>query len=253
MTADPDFFDDAYYGLIAPLHPESETRCEVAALREILGLSQDDVILDLGCGWGRHMALLRQAGHRVVGLDVSAPLLRRARNAEEGAPLVAADMRALPFSPGSFDVVMNLATSLGLFLDDRDVASTLREARRLLRPGGRLLLEGMHRDDVVANYADRDRWRLQDGTEVAARRRFDPLRGISHEVLRWRGPAGSGKKRHSLRLRTATELAGLMEAAGLAVSAAYGGWDLERFQHTSDRLILVGGPGISDFIFPGGK
>jgi ubiquinone/menaquinone biosynthesis C-methylase UbiE len=247
MRTDADFFDDAYHRLIAPLHPESDSRREVAALRDILALAQDDVVLDLGCGWGRHLRLLAAAGHRVVGLDLSHALLRRVPPTDTGvvaggsSALVAGDMRALPFDEGSFDAVLNLATSLGLFLEDRDVVAALSEARRVLRAGGRLLIEGMHRDDVVAGYAERDAWTMEDGTEVRARRRFDALRGVSHEVLRWQGPAGAGSKRHSLRLRTATEMVSLLETAGFEVAGAYGGWPMEPFGHGSERLILVAG------------
>jgi SAM-dependent methyltransferase len=248
MTAGADFFDDDYHRLIAPFHPEAETRREVAALREMLAIAQDDHILDLGCGWGRHLEVLREAGHRVVGLDLSHALLRRAFDASGSGPgdapgtrptLVAADMRRLPFPDRSFDVVLNLATSLGLFMEDENALAALGEAARVLRPGGRILVEGMHRDDVVASFAARDRWTLPDGTEVRARRRFDPLRGVSHEVLRWTGPAGAGVKRHSLRLRNATELAALVAAAGLTLRAAYGGWEEESLVLDSDRLILV--------------
>jgi SAM-dependent methyltransferase len=242
-----DLFDDAYYRLMAGFHPEAETRREVAALRELVALALDDRVLDLGCGWGRHLTLLRGAGHRVVGVDASPDLLRRvAGPARPGPgapvprpPVVAGDMAALPFRPGCFDVVVNLGTSLGLCLDDRDALAVVAEVRRVLRPGGRLLLEGMHRDDVVAHYAERDAWTLDDGTRVRARRRFDALRGVSHEVLRWQGPAGAGRKRHTLRLRTATELAGLVEAAALDVVAAYGGWEQESFHRTAERLILL--------------
>jgi SAM-dependent methyltransferase len=244
MSADGEFFDDAYHRLIAPLHPEAETRREVAVIRELLALSQDDVVLDLGCGWGRHLALLADARHRVVGVDLSPALLARvprtaAGSGEAGPRLAAADMRALPFADASFDSVFNLATSLGLFLDDADAVAALAEARRVLRAGGRYLMEGMHRDDVVAGYAERDAWTMADGTEVRARRRFDAVAGVSHEVLRWSGPAGAGTKRHSLRLRTATEVVGLLEAAGLGVVGVYGDWELERFSRESDRLIVV--------------
>ena len=241
-----DLFDDDYYRLLEPFHPEAEARYEVGGIRELLGLSLDDHILDLACGWGRHLRLLRQGGHDVTGVDLSLPLLRRA-DVEEG--LVCADMLHLPFASASFDVVLNLATSLGLFLDDDPALAALAQVRRVLRPGGRLLIEGMHRDDVVARFAQRDDWTLRDGTRIRARRRFDPLRGVSHEVLRWsraggRGEGGEGggeregTKRHSLRLRTGTEVAALLERAGLRVEEAWGDWDGSPFRADSPRLLV---------------
>jgi hypothetical protein len=65
------------------------------------------------------------------------------------------------------------------------------------------------------------------------------VRGVSHEVLRWRGPTGGGTKRHSLRLRTATEIVALLEAARFTVEAAYGGWFMEHLDQESEHLILV--------------
>ena len=240
------FFDDDYHRVLAPFHNEADARREAAALRELLGLAQDERVLDLGCGWGRHLALLAEAGHDVVGLDLSVALLRRARahaHARADAPgldLVAADMRSVPLADAAFDVVLNLATSLGLFLDDDPALAALREVHRVLRPGGRLLLEGMHRDDVVASFAPRVRWWLEDGTEVRARRRFDALSGISREVLRWRSPDGQrGEKRHALRLRTATELARLLDAASLEIEAAFGDWGGAEFRRDSERLIVL--------------
>jgi SAM-dependent methyltransferase len=247
-----DFFDDAYHRLLEPFHPEAEARYQVAALRELLGLAQDDRVLDVGCGWGRHLNLLRGAGHDVVGVDLSLPLIRRARGEDVAEdvgdagdrPLLAAgDMRGLPFRDRSFDVVVNLATSLGLFVEDAAAVGALVEMGRVLAPGGRLLVDEMNGENVVAGYAERDGWTLEDGTEVRVRRRLGPSGRVSHEVLRWRGPGGEGEKRHSLRLRDATELAALAAAAGLAVRDVYGGWDGDPVTAESERLILLAGAG----------
>ena len=235
--APPGFFDDDYRRLLAPFHAEADARRETAALREILALAQDDRVLDLGCGWGRHLTLLRDAGHDVTGLDLSLHLLRQVPAPRP--PLVAADMRAVPFADASFDVVLNLATSLGLFLEDDDALAALREIRRVLKPGGRFLLEGMHRDDVEAGFAPRVRWFLDDGTQVRARRRWDPARGISQEVLRWKGPGGEGEKRHTLRIRSALELEALVERAGLAIVTTFGGWNAIPFEPDSPRLVIL--------------
>jgi SAM-dependent methyltransferase len=136
--------------------------------------------------------------------------------------------------------VVNVFTSLGLFLDDdaEDLAA-LREAHRLLKPEGRFLLESMHRDDVVSQYAEQDRWQLPNGTEVRVRRRFDPVRGISYERLRWQRGEQTGAKRHALRLRTATEIDALIRAAGFADVAYYGDWDGRPFTHRAASLIAV--------------
>ena len=181
------YFGDDFFHLHTDLFSETDSRAEVAAIVELLGLPLAARILDVPCGWGRHTHLLEEAGFETVGADLSEPLLRRARahNAGHPARLTVADVRALPLASASFDAAINVFTSLGLFLNDDDDLAALREIRRVLRSGGRFLLESMHRDEVICGFAERDAWTLPDGTEVQVRRRFDPVRGISHERLRW--------------------------------------------------------------------
>lgn len=240
-------FDEAYLRLHDPLFPEAESRQQAGALLELLGLPCGSRILDAPCGWGRHANLLAGAGHDVVGADLSGHfLIRAARDGADAPPAgadparyAAADLRHLPFPDASFDAVVNIYTSLGLFEDEADDLRLLREARRVLRPEGRFLLESMHRDEVMAGYAERDAWTLPDGTEVRVRRRFDPVAGVSHEVLRWRRGADEGLKRHSLRLRTASDVDRLLRAAAFEPVAWYGDWDGSALLRDSERLIVV--------------
>jgi len=236
------YFDDDFFDLHDSLFPAARSRMEVAGMRELLALPFEARILDAPCGWGRHTELLAEAGLDAHGSDLSHDLLRRAPRDE--APVgpalyTAADIRFLPYADDSFDAVVNVFTSLGLFLDDVEDITALREARRVLRPGGALLLESMHRDDVIRTYAERDRWTLDDGTEVRVRRRFDPVSGISHEKLRWRRGDAEGRKAHALRLRTATEIDALLRAAGFAHIEYFGSWDGAAFHHEDESLIAV--------------
>ncbi|MGH7449291.1 MAG: class I SAM-dependent methyltransferase [Longimicrobiales bacterium] len=240
------YFDDRYFELHDPLFSEERSRREVAAMRELLGLPVGARVLDAPCGWGRHALLLAQADCEVVGADLSYELLRRA-GSSRGASTVqlsyaAADIRSLPFAAASFDAVLNVFTSLGLFLRAEEDVRALREARRVLVRGGALLLESMHRDDVIASYAERDSWWLPDGTQVRVRRRFDPVAGISHERLQWRRGDRQGRKAHSLRLRTATEIDELLRDAGFADVTYYGDWDGSPFHHRAESLIAVARP-----------
>lgn len=233
-----DYFGDDFFDLHVDLFPEELSRREVAGMIELLQLPAGARVLDVPCGWGRHTRLLGEFGFEAIGADLSHALLRRASGPGPDR-FAAADIRMLPFRTESFDAVINVFTSLGLFLDDAEDLRALREAHRLLKPGGRFLLESMHRDDVIAAYAEKDRWTLPDGTEVRVRRRFDPVRGISHERLRWKRGPETGEKRHSLRLRTATEIDALLRAAGFRDVEYYGTWEGDAFTHHDASLIAV--------------
>ena len=94
-------------------------------------------VLDVGCGEAIFASELARAGANVVGIDVACEPLRRARerDAELELALVDAD-GAWPFADASFDVVWAGETIEHV----ADTGAWLSETRRVLRPGGRLLL-----------------------------------------------------------------------------------------------------------------
>jgi SAM-dependent methyltransferase len=73
-------------------------------------------------------------GHRVTGLDASATLLRAAAQADPASRYVEGAAEALPFDDGAFDLVV----AYNSLMDVTDMAAAVREAARVLAPGGRL-------------------------------------------------------------------------------------------------------------------
>ena len=97
-------------------------------------------VLDAGCGSGRLTVALATAGASVTGIDTNAGQLaetkRRAAEAGVALTLLEADFNAmLPFADASFDAV----TSRLALMAASDPVATLRELRRVLEPGGRLV------------------------------------------------------------------------------------------------------------------
>lgn len=94
-------------------------------------------VLDVGCGTGANGPALAAGGRFVVGLDASAVPLGLAGTGERGhAARLRGDALRLPFADGAFDLVVALDV-LEHLDDDRDAA---RELRRVLRPGGALIV-----------------------------------------------------------------------------------------------------------------
>ncbi|MBP2704540.1 class I SAM-dependent methyltransferase [Microbispora sp. RL4-1S] len=115
-----------------------------------LGLRGDEHVLDLGCGRG--LVLLKAAARlpdgRVTGLDLwtgdqsgnSQEATRanaRAEGVADRVELETGDMRALPFPDASFDLIVS-SLAIHNIPDAADRATAVREAYRVLRPGGRL-------------------------------------------------------------------------------------------------------------------
>jgi SAM-dependent methyltransferase len=96
--------------------------------------------LDLGCGEGRGSRDLVARGHRVVGIDASATLVRYARDADRRGRYLLGDGAALPFPDGSFDLVV----AYNALMDVDDMPGTVREAARVLGRGGRFCFSVTH-------------------------------------------------------------------------------------------------------------
>jgi SAM-dependent methyltransferase len=95
-------------------------------------------LLDVGCGTGAQYPALRELGWSVVGVDISADMLRLAR--ERGLEVVQADARALPFEDGSFDASVSLWTHT----DAEEFGKVVAEVARVLRPGAPFVYVGGH-------------------------------------------------------------------------------------------------------------
>ncbi len=116
-----------------------ESRAKTGGLA-LLELAPGQTVLNVGLGSGKEQAQLQAAvapGGLAVGLDLSRVMLNLTQ-ARTGAPLCEADARQLPFLTASFDRL--LATYVLDLIPARDLPKLLIEFRRLLKPGGRLVL-----------------------------------------------------------------------------------------------------------------
>lgn len=100
-------------------------------------VQRGDRVLDAACGTGDlAVADLRAGALHVTGLDFSEQMLARARRKAPAVEWVQGDMLALPFEDGTFD-----AYTVGFGVRNAsDLRSALGEARRVLRPGGRIAI-----------------------------------------------------------------------------------------------------------------
>ena len=129
-----DYYEDLWERLPAELDPPSFER----RLHFLLGeVRPGDRALDVGCGTGDFTAAMARAGADAIGVDVAEAALRRARSRHPGVEfrLVPLD-GPLPFEDGSFELVW----ASEVIEHVADTARWLSEVRRVLAPGGRLLV-----------------------------------------------------------------------------------------------------------------
>lgn len=232
-------FDQTYLRFYGPFLDDERARAEATGAVRLAGLEAGADVLDCPCGYGRHAQVLAELGYRVIGVDRSQTQLDEARRrigAAEWPRLVRADYRELPFEGGSFDAALNLFTSLG-YLDRAGDVAVLSELRRVLRAGGRLVVETMHRDRLARVYTPRVWDRLPDGSVFVQERQFDPVAGTiatTYEIL----GDDPVERRFVHRVYTAGEWDVMLSEAGFAERRYFGGWDDEPLTPDS-RLIVV--------------
>ena len=115
-------------------HPGGEAHTR--RMLELAALPQGARILDMGAGAGEAPALLRDMGYAARGIDLEP----RGESVERG------DLLGTGFPDASFDAVLSECA----FFVSGDQRGALREARRLLKPGGKLRLSDLFFDDPAA-------------------------------------------------------------------------------------------------------
>jgi len=130
----------------------------VRALAEML--PAPFVHLDAACGTATLIKRLRKAGWASVGCDLSPAMLRAGRKGARKLPVVAADLRAMPFR--HVDFVTCLFDSLNFLLTERDMRKALRELAGVLRPGG-LLYFDIVTERMVTEHFEGQRWTERTG------------------------------------------------------------------------------------------
>lgn len=133
----------AYVEAVAASYDESRAASPsvLGVLRDCLAGAPGRALADLGGGTGNYAAALRDAdGFDPLVVDVSREMLARA--AGKGLRTLVADAQSLPLADASFDAV----TMISMLHHVPDWQAALGEARRILRPGGRLAHKGFVRE-----------------------------------------------------------------------------------------------------------
>jgi SAM-dependent methyltransferase len=101
-----------------------------------LSLTEETLLLDAGCGSGLFSYMAIEKGAQVIGVDAASGLLELCRQRNPRNNFLEEDIEKLPFNNRSFDVVAGFNS----FQYAGDFELALREAKRVLKPGGRLVI-----------------------------------------------------------------------------------------------------------------
>lgn len=197
------------------------TSKEVDFYLKILDAEKDMSLLDICCGQGRHCAeFFRRGFYNVSGLDRSRYLIKRGRkNARAfnlGISLREGDARKLPYTECSFDIVTVLGNSFGYFENINEDLKVLRDILRVIKPGGRVLIDVADGEFLRKNFSPRT-WEWINKNYFVCRERSlsaDKQRLISREVITHTEKGVLVDQFYAERLYTKKSLTGLLRASG---------------------------------------
>lgn len=217
-------------------------------------------ILELGCGTGRVAIPLAKAGASVIGIDRSASMLSRGRQrvrrarVQSSVQLVRGDIRHLPFPDKSFSLVMAPYGILQSLLDERVLAETLTDVRRVLNAGGTFGLELVADLPAWEEYSKRTSLKGQRGphgkpivlVESVTQDRKRHITRFEQEFIEGRGKSAT-RRSFSLAFRTLSvpQMVTRLEQAGLEVASLLGDYQGGPWDLRADAWIILARRGRS--------
>ncbi len=200
---------------------DANTAREVDFLIEAAGLEPNDRILDLCCGQGRHCLELARRGFRhVTGIDRSRYLVRLARKRAARAGLHVSfhegDARRFRLADRTFHCIAIMGNSFGYFDREEDDLAVLVSARRVLLPGGTLVLD-LTDGNWMRDHFERRSWEWIDQNHFVCRERSlssDGERLITRELVSHAERGVIVDQFYAERLYSRESAIGLLDRAG---------------------------------------
>lgn len=216
----------------------SEAEAAIRGLLARLNLPLGVKGLDLGCGFGRHLAYLNAHGVDSIGLDLSADLLAVA-NETPGCRgrLIRADMRAIPLAAASRDFVFSFFSSFGYFARDEENERVIREIGRIMRPGGGFVLDYLNAEYLERRLVPADVQQFDDFT-LRQRRYIDHASNTIVKEMVMSDTAGERTYHECVKLYRQGDFARFCERAGFRPRQWWGDYEGSPPSPDLPRLIL---------------
>jgi ubiquinone/menaquinone biosynthesis C-methylase UbiE len=214
----------------------------------------DGPILELGCGTGRVAIPVAKKGATVIGIDRSESMLSRARTRVRRARLgsrlhlIRGDIRHLPFPDRSFSLVMAPYGILQSLLDEKLLAATLKDVRRVMSRDAVFGLELVADLPAWEEYTDRVTFRSPRGPhgtpirliESVTQDRRKHITRFDQEFVEGRGKTAT-RKRFQIAFRTLSvpQMVERLETAGLEVATLLGDYQGGPWDLRADAWIIL--------------
>ncbi len=233
---------DEWYPIVYQHRDDKEAQYQVDFAISELNLKDNCRVLDLCCGYGRHIKYLNNKVFQVVGYDLSLYLLNKAKEfLSNKVFLVKGDVRNLPFPSECFDAVLNFFTSFGYFKEHKDNVQQIEQVSCVLKSGGRFLFD--YFNPIQAKKIHDVKTEREFKTYIIKERRWydKENKEIKKSICIYSKDRCFEKSYlESVKVYTFDELSEMFSSSKLQIKNVYGNYNKEKFTSESPRLIIIG-------------
>lgn len=173
------WFDSPYYHILYKNRDYKEADFFIQNLTSYLKPNNEDKILDLACGAGRHSIFLNSLGYKVTGVDLSPNSIEKALESKnENLNFDVHDMREV-YKENGFNFVFNLFTSFGYFDSNDQNIKMLQSVEKTLKPNGIFVLDFFNANNVIKNLVEEETKEVE-GVEFKLKRELKKGKIIKH-------------------------------------------------------------------------
>lgn len=238
------WFNEDHYDHVYKHRSEDEARLAVDLFIKMISSHLEpesiEFCLDIGCGNGRHLKYMSQSFPNLLGLDLSIRQLKNAKKLNVGRELTLAnaDMRHLPLTQGSLNVITNIFTSFGYFVNDEEHQETLKDWSNALVDNGVLLIDIFNRTHILKSLNPLSHSQSGDYSISQERSLSRNNKRVEKVITIYR----NGDKKvynESVRIFSLEELSTMLEIAGLNIVEIKGSYHGDPYCADSERLIIL--------------
>ncbi|CAM3390807.1 class I SAM-dependent methyltransferase [Aequorivita lipolytica] len=230
------WFNTPYYHILYKDRNHREAALFMQTLTNFLKLNENDTILDLACGKGRHAKYLYKQGFNVTGVDLSEESIQYAKQYEKpGLHFEVHDM-CLPY-PKQFDAVFNLFTSFGYFENEVDNLRTIKSIKEELLPNGFGVIDFLNVELAIKNLVPSEKKKVGDIVFHIEKYVED---GYIIKNIRFTDEGTEYHYVEKVKALVLQDFKEYFEEAKIELKHAFGNYHLNDFdENTSERLILI--------------
>jgi len=230
------WFNTKYYHILYKNRDYSEAENFISNLVNNLKIGENDTILDLACGKGRHSIYLNKLGFNVIGVDLSKESIAFANQYKnKKLSFFVHDMReSMPNH--TFDFVFNLFTSIGYFEDENENVKMLQSVDSYTNHNGILVIDFMNAHKVIQNLV-KSEIKIIDGISFNISR--DIINGFIVKTIEFTDEGENYKFQEKVQALQLSDFERYLKNTNFCIYKTVGDYNLGNFDlEKSNRLII---------------